>query len=218
MKPGRHPTDSATGTPVFDTWGLSETSPAATLNVPGRNRAGSVGKPIEGVEVAAFGDDGEPVPVGEIGQLAVRGHNVMKGYWRQPEATAAALKGGWMHTGDLARADEDGYYFIVDRKKDMVIRGGLNVYSREVEDVLLEHPAVAEAAVVAVPHPLLGEDVGAAVVLRPGSDASPKELRMFVREQIAAYKHPRRLWLVDDLPKDPLGKVLKREIAVPETG
>src|SRR3954451_25011103 len=112
------------------------------------------------------GEDDESVPGGEVGEILIRGHNVMKGYWRQPEATARALRGGWMHSGDLGRVDEDGYFYIVDRKKDRIIRGGLNVYPREVEEVLHEHPAVREAAVVAVPHPQLGEDVGAAVILR----------------------------------------------------
>ena len=146
----------------------------------------------------------------------VRGPNVMKGYWHQPEATAEALMpDGWLHTGDLARMDEDGFFFIVDRKKDVIIRGGYNVYSREVEEVLYEHPAVRECAVVRVPHPELGEEVGAAVVLQPGSSATAAELRNFVRERIAAYKYPRLVWFITELPKNAQGKILKREITIP---
>lgn len=136
-------------------------------------------------------------------------------YWGQPEATAATISDGWLRTGDLARVDEDGCYFIVDRKKELIIRGGYNVYPREIEEVLYEHPAVAEAAVLAVPHPELGEEVAAAVVLRPGFDADAEELRQFVRDRVAAYKYPREIWLLDYLPKGATGKILKREIIGP---
>ena len=129
------------------------------------------------------------------GEIAIRGHNVMKGYWQRPDATAAAIRDGWFHTGDMARRDEDGFYFIVDRKKDMIIRGGYNVYPREIEEVLYEHPAVLHAAVVGIPHPTHGEEVGAAVELPPGSDASPDELRDYVKARVAAYKYPRHVWL-----------------------
>jgi long-chain acyl-CoA synthetase len=125
------------------------------------------------------------------------------------------MRDGWFHTGDLAQVDEDGYYFIVDRKKDMIIRGGYNVYPREIEEVLYEHPAVREAAVVGVPHDELGEEVGAAVALKDGADAGADELQAFVKEQVAAYKYPRRIWFVDELPKGPTGKILKREIEIP---
>lgn len=137
----------------------------------------------------------------------------MKGYWGRPEATAETVKDGWLYTGDLARVDEDGYYSIVDRKKDLVIRGGYNVCPREIEEVLYEHPAVAEAAVIGLPDDVLGEEVGAAVALRPGADATPAELREFVRGQVAAYKYPRVVWILDALPKGATGKILKREIA-----
>ena len=139
----------------------------------------------------------------------------MKGYWNRPEATAEAIDAdGWFRTGDIARVDDDGYFFIVDRKKELVIRGGFNVYPREIEEVLYEHPAVREAAVIGVPHAELGEEVGAAVALKAGATATPAELRDFVKERVAAYKYPRHVWLVDELPKGPTGKILKREIEI----
>jgi long-chain acyl-CoA synthetase len=205
------------GCPLLEGYGLSETSPVASFNHPGRpHKHGSIGTPLEGVRMRIVDQHDHDLPPGQVGEILIRGHNVMKGYWRQPEATKQTMRGGWLHTGDLAYMDEEGYFFIVDRLKDMIIRGGLNVYPREVEEVMHEHPAVLEAAVVAVPHPLLGEDVGAAVVLRDGIEVEPKELRFYVRDQIAAYKYPRHIWFVDSLPKGPTGKVLKREIEVPD--
>ena len=163
-------------------------------------------------------DEGHDLPQGEVGEIVIRGHNVMKGYWNKPDATAEALREGWLHTGDMARVDEDGYFFIVDRKKDMIIRGGYNVYPREIEELLYEHPAVREAAVIGMPHDEYGEEIGAAVTLRDGAAATEAELREFVKEQVAAYKYPRELWFVDELPKGPTGKILKREIAPPQSG
>jgi long-chain acyl-CoA synthetase len=202
---------------ILEGYGLSETSPIASFNHPDKERKpGSIGTPIDGVEMRIVGDDGEELPTGEVGEIVIRGHNVMKGYWRKPEATAEAIDAdGWFHSGDMARVDEDGYFFIVDRKKDMIIRGGYNVYPREIEEVLYEHPAVREAAVVGMPHDELGEEVGAAVALKEGATATEAELRDFVKEQVAAYKYPRRIWIVDELPKGPTGKILKREIEVP---
>jgi long-chain acyl-CoA synthetase len=164
------------------------------------------------VSVDGSGEDAAP---GEVGEIAIRGHNVMKGYWNRPEATGAAIRGGWFHTGDLARTDSGGFYYIVDRKKDMIIRGGYNVYPREIEEVLYEHPAVLEAAVIGIPHGSLGEEVAAAVALRPGATSTPDELREYVRERVAAYKYPRHVWLIDGLPKGATGKVQKRDIVVP---
>jgi long-chain acyl-CoA synthetase len=140
----------------------------------------------------------------------------MKGYWERPDATEAAIDAdGWFRTGDMAKVDEDGYFFIVDRKKDLIIRGGYNVYPREVEEVLYEHPAVQEAAVVGIPDDSLGEEVAAAVVLKQGESADAAEIKAYVKEQVAAYKYPRRIWFVDELPKGPTGKILKREIETP---
>jgi acyl-CoA synthetase (AMP-forming)/AMP-acid ligase II len=200
---------------ILEGYGLSETSPVATFNQPDRpRRPGSIGMPIRGVEVRLAGDDGAPVAPGEVGEIAIRGENVMKGYWNRPDATAEAIRDGWFHSGDLARVDEDGYYFIVDRKKDMIIRGGYNVYPREIEEVLYEHPAVAEVAVVGVPHPTHGEEIAAVVTLREGARATADELRAFAKERVAAYKYPRIVQFTDALPKGPTGKIVKREISV----
>jgi long-chain acyl-CoA synthetase len=202
---------------ILEGYGLSETSPVASFNHPDSVRKpGSIGTPIEGVQMRLIDDEGQTVPDGEIGEIAIRGHNVMTGYWGKPEATAEAIRDGWFRTGDMAKVDADGYYFIVDRKKDLIIRGGYNVYPREIEEVLHEHPAVAEVAVVGLPHPDLGEEIGAAVTLKPGSTATPAELIAFARDRVAAYKYPRRLWLVDELPKGPTGKILRREVHPPE--
>ena len=205
------------GCVILEGYGLSETSPVASFNHPDRVRKpGSIGTPVRGVELRVVDAAGNDIPPGEIGEIAIRGHNVMKGYWGKPEATAEAIPDGWFRTGDLARVDEDGYYFIVDRKKEMIIRGGYNVYPREIEEVLHEHPAVAGAAVVGIPHPQLGEEVGAAVELKPGATADPDELRQFAKARVAAYKYPRHVWLVPELPKGPTGKILRREVRPPE--
>jgi long-chain acyl-CoA synthetase len=205
------------GCPILEGYGLSETSPVASFNHPDRERKpGSIGTPIEGVEMQVRGDDGKELPQGEVGEIVIRGHNVMKGYWNRSEATAEAIDAdGWFRSGDLAKVDEDGYFFIVDRKKDMVLRGGYNVYPREVEEVLYEHPAVQEAAVVGIPDDSLGEEVAAAVVVKEGESLDAQELKAFVRERVAAYKYPRKVWFVDELPKGPTGKILKREIEAP---
>ena len=210
--------EDAFGCIVLEGYGLSETSPVASFNHPDRERKpGSIGTPIRGVEMRVVDEAGHELPQGEVGEIAIRGHNIMKSYWRKPEATADAISAeGWFRTGDMGRVDEDGYYYIVDRKKDLIIRGGYNVYPREIEEVLYEHPAVAEAAVIGMPHAELGEEVGAAVVLKPGAAVSEDELRGFVKAQVAAYKYPRRVWFVDALPKGSTGKILKREISVPE--
>ena len=204
------------GTMILEGYGLSETSPVACFNHPDRSRRpGSIGTPIEGVEMRHVDAAGDVAPAGEVGEIAIRGHNVMKGYWGQPEATAAVMADGWFRTGDLGRRDEDGNYYVVDRKKDLIIRGGFNVYPREVEEVLYEHPAVAAVAVVAIPDDRLGEEVGAAVVRKAGTDVTEDELREFVKAGLAAYKYPRHIWFVDALPTTATGKIMRREVEVP---
>ncbi len=208
--------EAAFGCLVLEGYGLSETSPVASFNHPDRPRKpGSIGTPIRGVQMRVVDSGGLEVPQGDVGEIVIRGHNVMKGYWRRPDETAKAIPDGWFRTGDLGRVDKDGYFEIVDRKKDMIIRGGYNVYPREIEEVLYEHPAVAEAAVIGLPHPALGEEVGAAVVLKPGAGVTAEEVREHVKSQVAAYKYPRKVWIVDALPKGPTGKIVKREIVPP---
>ncbi len=208
--------EEAFGCKVLEGYGLSETSPVASFNHPDRERKpGSIGTPIDGCEFRLVDDDGNDVAAGEIGEILIKGHNVMKGYWGRDDATAESIKDGWFASGDMAKVDDDGYYFIVDRKKELIIRGGYNVYPREVEEVLYEHPAVREAAVVGIPHDEWGEEVGAAVALKDGESADADELIAFVKDQVAGYKYPRRIWFVDELPKGPTGKILKREIVAP---
>jgi long-chain acyl-CoA synthetase len=209
--------EDAFGCIILEGYGLSETSPVASFNHPDRPRKpGSIGTPIQGVQMRLVDQLGADVPTGEVGEIAIRGHNVMKGYWRQQQATTEAIPDGWFRTGDLARQDADGYFFIVDRKKDLIIRGGYNVYPREIEEVLYEHPAVIETAVIGLPHPTHGEEVGAAVVLKPGAEATPAELQAFCKERVAAYKYPRHVWLESALPKTATGKLLRREVQPPE--
>ena len=212
--------EEAFGCKVLEGYGLSETSPVASFNHPDKERKpGSIGTPIEGVEMKLVDEEGNDVEGtgDEVGEIAIKGHNVMKGYWNREDATKEVLDDdGWFLTGDMGKRDDDGYYFIVDRKKEMIIRGGYNVYPREIEEVLYEHPAVAEAAVVGVPDDKMGEEVGAAVVLKEGKEVDADELRDFVKEQVANYKYPRKIWFPDELPKGPTGKILKREVEVPE--
>ncbi|MET7611852.1 AMP-binding protein [Streptomyces seoulensis] len=197
-------------------YGMSETASAAAFNQHHDRRAMSVGRPMWGVRMRVVDGDGRPLPPGpeNVGEILVRGHNVMKGYFRNPEATADAIRDGWLHTGDLGHVDEDGFFFIVGRKKDLVIRGRYNVYPREVEEVLLTHPAVVEAAVVGRPDAALGEEVVAFVVVRPEADADKAEIIAYCRERLAAYKYPRDVRLIEAMPKGPSGKILKRELVL----
>ncbi|MFI6953385.1 long-chain fatty acid--CoA ligase [Nocardia sp. NPDC050408] len=206
------------GVQVVEGYGLSETSPVATFNRLERQKPGSIGYGIDGVDIAILDVNDNPVPHGSVGELVIRGHNVMLGYWERPKETAQVMRGGWFHSGDLARQDEDGYFYIVDRKKDMIIRGGYNIYPREIEEVFYEHPDVLEAAVIGYPHSVHGEEIAAAVALRPGASVSVESLRDFVKDRVAAYKYPRTVWLVDSLPKGPSGKILKRQLVVPKVG
>jgi long-chain acyl-CoA synthetase len=205
------------GCMILEGYGLSETSPVASFNQPGRDRKpGTIGFEVRGCEMRVVDDNGKDAAEGEPGEIAIRGENVMKGYWGRPEATAESIPDGWFRTGDIATKDADGYYTIVDRKKDLIIRGGYNVYPREIEEALYEHPAVAEAAVIGIKDESLGEEVGAAVAFKPGKSADPDELKAFVKERVAAYKYPRHVWVVDELPKGPTGKILRREVQAPE--
>ena len=178
--------EAAFGCVVLEGYGLSETSPAASSTIPTPNeRLDRSAHRSRGVQMRVVTEAGEEVPAGETGEIQVRGHNVMKGYWGLPEATAAAIVDGWFATGDIGLVDGDGYFYIVDRKKDMLIRGGYNVYPREIEEVLYEHPAVAEAAVIGIPHDVLGEEVGAAIALAGGATATETELQDFVKQRVA---------------------------------
>jgi len=208
--------DEAFGAKILEGYGLSETTGMASFNLRDRERKpGSIGVPVGGTEMRVVDDEGADVEQGQPGEIVMRGPFVMQGYWSNPAATAEAIRDGWFHTGDIATIDEDGYLFIVDRKKDLIIRGGYNVYPREIEEVLYTHPAVLEAAVVGVPDDALGEEVGAAVVIKAGEQVTPDGLREFVRSKVAAYKYPRVVWFVDGLPKGPTGKILKRENDAP---
>ncbi|BBH71166.1 long-chain-fatty-acid--CoA ligase [Actinoplanes sp. OR16] len=202
------------GVTILEGYGLSETSPVATFSDPhGEPRPGSIGIPIWGVEVKLIDPEWNTVDgTDEIGEIAVRGHNIMRGYYNRPEATAEVMKNGWFRTGDLARRDKDGFYYIVDRAKDMIIRGGFNVYPREIEEVLITHEAVSLAAVIGVPHPSHGEEVKAFVILKPGATVTEEELVAWGKEQMASYKYPRVVSIVEALPMTATGKLLKREL------
>jgi long-chain acyl-CoA synthetase len=202
------------GVRVLEGYGLSETASTTSFNRPDDRRALSVGKPIWGVQMRIAGTGDQPLPAGSdnVGEIQIRGHNVMKGYLGKPEATESALRSGWLHTGDLGYRDEDGFYFIVDRAKDLVIRGGYNVYPREIEEVLFSHPAIAEAAVIGKRDDRLGEEVVAIVVRRAGCDLSEEDVIAYCKERLAAYKYPREVRFVGELPKGPTGKILKTEL------
>jgi long-chain acyl-CoA synthetase len=201
------------GVQILEGYGLSETSPVATFNRLDRPpKAGSIGLPVWGVQVRLVDPLDHDVAQGDMGEILLKGHNVMKGYYKKPEATAEAMRGGWFHTGDLGRVDEDGYIYITDRVKDMIIRGGFNVYPREIEEVMMTHPAVSLAAVVGVPHESHGEEVKAYVILKQGQSASEGELVAWCRDCMASYKHPRIIEIRETLPMTATGKILKREL------
>ncbi|MDJ0846863.1 MAG: long-chain fatty acid--CoA ligase [Myxococcota bacterium] len=201
------------GVEILEGYGLSETSPVASFNMRDRPRKpGSIGYPVWGVEMCILDENDEPVPDGEPGEICIRGHNIMKGYLGRPDATAETLRGGWFHSGDVGIRDEDGSYRIVDRKKDMILRGGFNVYPREVEEVLYAHEHILEAAVIGVAHESHGEEVKAYVVTREASGLLADEVVAWCKERLAAYKYPRLVEFVDELPKGPTGKILKREL------
>jgi long-chain acyl-CoA synthetase len=197
---------------VTEGYGLTESAAVLTTNPPGRRRVGSVGLPIPGVELRIVDDDDAELPTGTDGEICGRSPGIMQGYWHDDEETARTLRAGWLHTGDIGHLDDDGYLYIVDRKKDVIIRGGFNVYPRDVEDVLLEHPAVAMAGVVGTPHPTLGEEPVAFVALHPGHDADPAELVEFARARLAATKYPRDVRVVDAIPLTSVGKLDRKAL------
>jgi long-chain acyl-CoA synthetase len=202
------------GVTILEGFGMSETGGAGFLNQTGDRRVGSIGKPLWGVRARIADEAGNPVGTGpeHVGELQMKGHVVMKGYHDDPEATAETVVDGWLHTGDLAYVDDDGFYYIVDRSKDLIIRGGFNVYPREVEEVLYRHPAVSEAAVVGRADERLGEEVVAVIVARAGAVPDPEEIVAFCRESLAPYKCPHEIRFVDALPKNASGKILKRDL------
>ena len=199
---------------ILEGYGLSESSPVASFNRLDRPaKPGSVGMPVWGVDILVVDEDDNPVPQGDLGEIVIRGHNVMKGYYDRPEASAETLRNNWLHTGDIGRFDEDGYLYIVDRVKDMIIRGGYNVYPREVEEVLMSHPAVSLAAVVGVPHEQYGEEVKAFIVPQGNADdVGEEEIKAWAKENMADYKYPRFVEFRDTLPMNATGKILKRDL------
>jgi len=198
---------------ILEGYGMSEGSPVVTFNQLEKGRKpGSIGTPVWGVEVKIVDEKGHEMPIGEKGEIVYRGHNVMKGYYNKPEANAKTLKDGWLHSGDVGIKDEDGFFFVVDRTKDMVIRGGLNVYPREVENVIMNHEAVSLVAVIGVPDEQFGEEIKACVVLKEGQKISEEELISWTKERIAKYKYPRIISFMDSLPQSATGKILKKEL------
>ncbi|MGZ4104152.1 MAG: long-chain-fatty-acid--CoA ligase [Actinomycetota bacterium] len=201
------------GVTIWEAYGLTETSPGVTSNAMGSEaKPNSIGKPLPGVELRLEDEHGEEAEEGDPGEVVVRGPNVFKGYWHDEAATAEAMRGGWFHTGDVAYEDEDGYLFLVDRKKDLIIVSGFNVYPREVEDALYRYPKIADAAVIGVPHPYTGEAVKAVVVLKPGASATEEEIIDFCKRSIARFKCPQMVEFVDTLPHTDTGKVLRRAL------
>ena len=197
---------------VVEGYGLSESTCRSTFNPPDkRRRPGSCGLPI-GNEMGVVDEEDREVPDGMLGEIVLRGENVLKGYYKNPEATSVAFRNGWFHTGDVGYRDADGFYYIVDRKSDMIIRGGENIYPREIDEVLYQHPAVAVAAAIGVPDPLYGEEVAAFIVLKAGTEATEEEIIAFCRARLADYKCPKTVRFVEEIPKGPTGKLLKREL------
>ena len=198
---------------VIEGYGLSESTCRSTFNPPNENRRpGSCGMPI-GNEMAVFDEEDQPVADGELGEIVLRGPNICKEYFKNPDATAKAFANGWFHTGDIGYRDADGFFYIADRKSDMIIRGGENIYPREIDDLLFTHPAIASAAVIGVPDELYGEEVAAFVVLKDGTTTTAGDIITFCKQHLADYKCPKTVHFLDEIPKGPTGKLLKRELA-----
>lgn len=203
------------GITILEGYGLSETSPVASFSKEGDAlRVGSIGKPIWGVDMQIKKEDGTFGAAEEVGEIVIRGHNIMKGYYNKPEATAEAIQDGWFHSGDIGKYDEDGFFYIVDRKKDLIIRGGMNIYPREIEEVLYGHPKVLEAAVIGIPDEVRGEEVKAYVAPYEGETITPEEIIEYLKERIAKYKWPKEVEVLESLPKGPTGKILKKDLRV----
>jgi long-chain acyl-CoA synthetase len=205
------------GSEILEGYGCTESGSVISVNPPGASRPGSVGLPIPGYQVAIRDDNDTDVAAGTDGEICVRADGVMAGYWNSPAETEATLQGGWLHTGDIGHFDADGYLYVVDRKKDLIIRGGFNIFPRDVEDILLQHPAVAMAGVVGRPDERLGEEIVAFVSLRPDTQATPEKITEFARERLAAHKYPREVNIVDMVPLTSVGKLdrkaLRRRVA-----
>ena len=198
---------------VYEAYGLSEASPAVSTNYHNRTtKPGSIGQPIPEVEVRIVDDEDHDVPRGEVGELLVKGPNVSVGYYRLPEETARTFRGGWLHTGDMARMDEDGYLYIVERKKDLIIRGGFNIYPRDLEEILYRHPAVEDAVAIGIPDPVMGEEIKVYIVLKEDAKASAEDIRQYCREQLAKNKWPKEIEFIRALPRNPMGKILRKEL------
>jgi long-chain acyl-CoA synthetase len=207
------PFEKKFGGKIIEGYGLTEASPVVSAHrLSGTHKLGSVGQPIPGVHVSIQDDEDRVMPTGDVGEVCVKGPNVMVGYYKNPEETARTVRHGWLHTGDMGRLDADGFLYIVERKKDLIIRGGFNVYPREVEEALYALPAVAEAAVVGMPDPLMGEEVRAFVVLKSGATATAGDVIAFCQSRLARFKCPKEIRFVDSLPKSPIGKILRKEL------
>jgi len=203
---------------IREGYGLSEAAPVVSTHFPNRaQKPGSIGQPLPGVEVKIVDEKDRSVPVGETGELLVKGPNVSPGYYKLPEETAETFRNGWLYTGDMARMDEDGYLYIVERKKDLIIRGGFNIYPRDVEEVLYEHSVVVDAAVIGVPDPVMGEEVKAFVVLREGQTASEQDIIGHCQQHLGKYKCPRYVEFIDTMPRNPIGKILRKELRQRDT-
>jgi long-chain acyl-CoA synthetase len=211
--------ESKTGTKIAEGFGMSESSPAAIVNpFSGKTKIGSIGVPIQDTQakIVDLNNGIDEMPVGEIGELVIKGPQVMKGYWNRPDATHETLKDGWLYTGDIAKMDEDGFFFIVDRKKDMIISGGYNVYPRDIDEVFYENPKVEEACAVGIPHETRGEQIKAFIVLKKGETATEKEMIDYCKGRIAKYKMPTMVEFRDSLPKSTVGKILRKELRAAE--
>jgi long-chain acyl-CoA synthetase len=201
------------GIKIIEGYGLTEGTVASAINpVAGKRKIGSIGKPLPGQEIKILDDDGNELPPGDVGELCVGGGNVMKGYLRKPEANAETLRDGWLRTGDMAYMDDEGYFFIVDRKKEMIIRGGENIYPKEIDNLLFSHPKILEAAVVGVPDEIMGEEVKAYIVVKPGETMTDEDVRQFCKKNLASFKVPRYVEFIDELPKNIIGKTLKKHL------